>query len=318
METTSVILAAIQAADTIIIHRHQRPDPDALGSQFGLRTLIKAAFPTKKVYAVGDVPTDLAWLGLPDQVADATFANALVIVVDTANTERIDDGRYLQGRELIKIDHHPNDDAFGDPQWVLPEASSTSELIMDLVNASNGQLPLTAKAARLLYAGIVGDTGRFLYPATSAHTLQIASQLLATGIDAAEVSRHETELSRGVGRLMGDVLTDLEIDANGAAYFVATQERLTALNVTTSEAHAVVSTPGRLEDVIAWLLVVENADGTFRVHLRSKGPVINGLAKGHHGGGHDLASGANAADQNELMVMKTELANLVQNWRANQ
>ena len=123
------IIEKIQAYDTIIIHRHQNPDPDAIGSQVGLRDLLRTHFPQKRVLATGyDEPT-LTWLAEMDTVSDEDYAGALVIVCDTANTPRIDDKRYTNGDFLIKIDHHPNDDAYGDLLWVDTESSSTSELI---------------------------------------------------------------------------------------------------------------------------------------------------------------------------------------------
>ncbi|MYV16259.1 DHH family phosphoesterase [Furfurilactobacillus milii] len=315
MSDTTAIFNAIEQAKTIIIHRHQRPDPDALGSQFGLKLTLQHAFPGKQIFAVGTIPDDLGWLGQSDTVSDDQYADALVITVDTANTERIDDDRFDQGRQLVKIDHHPNDDNYGDLSWVLSDASSTSELIVDFIDAHQETLSLTRDAALLFYAGIVGDTGRFLYPATSAHTFAVASELLATGIDAAEVGRHENELSRGLGHLMGGVLANIEIDDFGAAHYVISQAQLASLSLAASEVQPLVSTPGRLADVRAWLLFVENPDGSYRVHLRSKGPAVNELAKAHHGGGHDLASGANAADQQEVDDMIASLSKLMQQWQ---
>ncbi len=111
-------------------------------------------------------------------IKDDVYQNALVIVTDTADTPRISDSRFNQGKMLIKIDHHPNDDAYGDLVWVDNQASSASELIYDLIAASDGVLTLSDKAARLLYAGIVGDTGRFLFNNTTPHTLQVAAELI--------------------------------------------------------------------------------------------------------------------------------------------
>ena len=96
-----------KAYDTIIIHRHQRPDPDAIGSQVGLKEILKTNFPDKKVLATGVNEPTLSWIAEMDEVADQNYEGALVIVTDTANTPRIDDKRYTSGDFLIKIDHHP-------------------------------------------------------------------------------------------------------------------------------------------------------------------------------------------------------------------
>ena len=94
----SIISEHIQKYETIIIHRHVRPDPDALGSQLGLKALIKQAFPEKKVYAVGEEEPSLAFFGKMDTIEDDVYKGALVIVCDTANTERISDQRYKLDR----------------------------------------------------------------------------------------------------------------------------------------------------------------------------------------------------------------------------
>lgn len=101
-----------------------------------------------------------------DVIDDGAYEQALVIVCDTANEERICDSRYRLGRKLIKIDHHPNDTPYGDIMWVDTDASSTSEMIYELYLAGKDDgLTMTAEAARLIYAGIVGDTGRFCFRA---------------------------------------------------------------------------------------------------------------------------------------------------------
>ena len=110
MEIFKQILHKIKEYDTIIIHRHMRPDPDALGSQVGLKKLLQVNFPEKQIKVAGTTEPSLAWLATMDEISDDDYKNALVIVCDTANTARIDDERYSKGDFLIKIDHHPNDD----------------------------------------------------------------------------------------------------------------------------------------------------------------------------------------------------------------
>src|SRR5699024_7840147 len=137
------------------------------------------------------------------EIDDTLYRHALVIVTDTANAPRVSDERYALGEKIIKIDHHPNDEPYGDLLWVNDQASSCSEIIADFWQLFPDELKMTQNAARLLYAGIVGDTGRFLYPSTSAHTLQIAAALIEFGFDHAGLNRRIEQVSKNVARLSG-------------------------------------------------------------------------------------------------------------------
>ncbi|PWF99583.1 DHH family phosphoesterase [Levilactobacillus bambusae] len=294
------ILAQIKQANTIIIHRHQRPDPDAIGSQLGLRDILRASFPNKMVLAVGKNYPGFAWMGEADTVEDDQYQNALVIVVDTANQPRVDDVRWNTGSGVIKIDHHPNEDPFGDLLWVEPEASSTSELIYDLCAAVKPELTISDDAARLLYAGIVGDTGRFMYPATTAHTHTVTAGLMTHQFSASEVNQEEDEISIPLARLSAYVYQNLNILDSGAAYLILSDEILAPFNLGDESTSAVVPLPGRIKEVLAWAIFVESKDHSYRIRLRSKGPSINELAKVYGGGGHALASGAVAKTDEEI------------------
>ena len=304
MEIFKQILHKIKEYDTIIIHRHMRPDPDALGSQVGLKKLLQVNFPEKKIKAAGKTEPTLAWLATMDEISDDDYKNALVIVCDTANTARIDDERYSKGDFLIKIDHHPNDDIYGDIAWVDTSSSSASELIA--LFALENHLKLDDYSAKLLYAGIVGDTGRFLYPATTARTMAIASKLREYPFNFAALARKMDSFSYQIAKLQGYVYDHLEVDENGAARVVLTRKILDEFNVTDAESSAIVGTPGRIDCVESWAIFVEQPEGHYRVRLRSKSIVINEIAKRHDGGGHPLASGANSysLDENEQIYQE--------------
>ncbi|UQS82453.1 bifunctional oligoribonuclease/PAP phosphatase NrnA [Bombilactobacillus folatiphilus] len=307
MNTFGEILDQIQKYDRIIIHRHENPDPDALGSQLGLATSIRAAYPDKTVLLAGDSVGDLDWLSTMDQIEDQQYPGALVIVVDTANRPRISDQRYDQGACLIKIDHHPDVDPYGYLRYVNTSASSCSEIIGDLINSAGHRLCLTDQGARALYAGIVGDTGRFMYDATTSHTLALAAQLIGYRFDAPALNRHMGQITLNQAKLQGYVFEHLELAPNGAALTVIPAEILAKLELTQADAHAVVTTPGRLQGVLAWVIAVAKPEGGYRIHLRSKAVVINDLAALHDGGGHPLASGANAQDLVEVQQIFTQL-----------
>ncbi|EMB66307.1 bifunctional oligoribonuclease/PAP phosphatase NrnA [Streptococcus mutans] len=309
MTAFKTILAKIKAYDTIIIHRHMKPDPDALGSQVGLKEVITSNFPQKTVKVTGYNEPSLSWLAQMDDVSDKDYEGALVIVVDTANRPRIDDQRYLNGNFLIKIDHHPDEDHYGDLSYVDTKASSASEIITDF--ALKNQLKLSDQAARLLYAGILGDTGRFLYPATTSKTFIIASELLKYDFDFAALARQMDSFPYKIAKLQAYVFENLEIDKNGAARIILSQKILKKFNLTDAETSAIVSSPGKIDTVQVWAIFVEQADGHYRVRLRSKSTVINEVAKRHAGGGHPLASGANSYSLAENEDIYQELKNLL-------
>lgn len=301
------IFSTIKKYETIIIHRHQRPDPDAIGSQVGLAEILRASFPDKQVYQVGGPVEGLEFLALMNDIEDSVYKGALVIATDTANSPRISDDRYSLGEQLIKIDHHPNDEPYGDLVWVNTGASSCSEMIVDFYNAFQDELVMTDNAARLLYAGIVGDTGRFLYPATTPHTLETAAELRNYSFDATGLNRKLEEMSLSVAKLAGHVYESLTVDEQGAAQVIISDTLLQKNGIVDAQTAAIVALPGVIDEVLAWGIFVQQPEGYYRVRLRSKGPVINEIAKRHHGGGHPLASGANARDLDEVNLICQEI-----------
>lgn len=313
MTTMEEIIAAIKEYERIIIHRHKRPDPDAIGSQVGLAEVLRHNFPEKEVYQVGGSVEGLEFLASMETIEDSLYQGALVIVTDTANSPRISDDRFSLGDKLIKIDHHPNDDPYGDIVWVKTDASSCSEMIADL--AFEHDLKLSENAARLLYGGIVGDTGRFLYPATTSHTLRVAAKLVDHKFDATKLNREIEQISLKVAKLSGYLYQNLEVDENGAGQVVLSQEIMKKYDIVDSETSSLVPLPGVIDNVMAWGLFVEQPEGYYRVRLRSKGPIINELAKKHHGGGHPLASGANAYDDHERLEIYQELQKLCAEYK---
>lgn len=315
MEVVKEILTKIKAYQTILIHRHQRPDPDAIGSQVGLAEILRASFPDKMIYQVGGPVEGLEFLAEMDEVSDETYQNALVIVTDTANSPRISDDRYKLGAELIKIDHHPNDEPYGDLVWVNTKASSCSEIIADFYTLNQEELTMNDEAARLLYAGIIGDTGRFLYPATTPHTLEVAANLMTYDFNTAELNRELEQIPMSVAKLAGYVYQNIVVDEYGAASVKLPQTLLKEYGIVDSETAAIVSLPGVIDEVLAWGIFVEQPEGYYRVRLRSKGPVINELAKKHHGGGHPLASGANAKDLDEAAEIYQEIQQLCKDYK---
>lgn len=307
------ILSAIQSYETIIIHRHVRPDPDAIGSQNALKEMIQLSYPNKKVYAVGEEDEAFTFLASMDDISDETYEGALVIVCDTANTSRVSDQRYTLGEKIIKIDHHPNEDPYGHINWVDTNASSTSEMIYELfLFAKNEPFQMNQNAARLIYAGIVGDTGRFLYPSTNNKTFFYASELIDYDFDRTELYDGLYGIDLNIARLRGHVLQQLKVSEYGTSVMKLTKETLDKYGVKPIETSNLVGAFGDIKGLKAWVMFIEE-DDLIRVRLRSKGPVINTLASKYNGGGHPLASGATVYSWEEAEKLAAELNEICKN-----
>ncbi|WP_096202698.1 DHH family phosphoesterase [Bacillus sp. FJAT-45350] len=302
------IIEKIEKYEKIIIHRHERPDPDALGSQGGLAEIIQYNYPSKTVYVVGEEEPSLLYLNQMDTIEDKEFEGALIIVSDTANTERVSDQRYSKGAFLIKVDHHPNEEPYGDIVWVDTTFSSASEMIIELYKAGQEKgWKLNEKAAFLLYAGIVGDTGRFRFPNTTGQTHRYVSELVDMGIDQSAFYTELYKRDLKMKRLEGYVLQNFEVVGGIIGVMNLSKEKLAEFNVSTSESSQLVGCFSDVEGLKAWVFFVEDEDGEIRVRLRSKGPVINKIAQKYHGGGHPMASGAKAFSWEETKDIIADL-----------
>ena len=127
------ILQLIQAHDTIILHRHNKPDGDAMGSQIGMKHILMENFPEKKIYAVGD---DARFFGFMDdskmdEIPDSTYENALAIILDCGASGLISDGRYTTAAKTARIDHHIFCETIADEEVVDTSYESCCGMVAD-------------------------------------------------------------------------------------------------------------------------------------------------------------------------------------------
>ena len=152
--------------------------------------------------------------------------------------------------------------------------------------------------AKLLYAGIIGDTGRFLFPSTTQKTFDVAGELIKYDFDRNELHNGMYEMDRKLLHLQGYMYQNFQMNENGAAFVKITQDILAKFDVTATDTSLLVGSLGNVKGIKAWVILIEEA-AEIRVRLRSKGPVINTLAKEFGGGGHPMASGAVAYSWDE-------------------
>lgn len=292
METVQKkIVDAIQKHSTIIIHRHINPDLDAMGSQAGLQRTLQHSFPDKNVYAVGNDEKSLLFINKMDVIPDDTYKEALVIVCDTAETSRICDKRFSHGAMLIKIDHHPDLEQYGDISWVDPSYSSASEMLVDLFMEYPDVFQMNKEAAGALYAGIIGDTGRMLNGTVTPRTLKAVKALRKFHFQPERIHNELNKKSSGVARLREAILRTFKVTEHGVAYIFLTEEKLAAYGVDRAEAANLVNVLSSMARVRIWVFFIEYQN-EIRVRIRSRNIPIDDIARRFGGGGHSFAAGA--------------------------
>ena len=308
------VLSLIKKYDKIVIFRHEMPDYDALGTQMGLATWLKENFKEKEIHVTGQNHVCFTPRLYPymEEMEDAWFENNefLAIVVDTGNTARISDKRYQKAKNIIKIDHHPNKEPYGDIVIVNDELASCAELVANMLVYFNKKL--SKEAAHYFYSGIAGDSGRFLYNSTSAHTFAIAQILIETGFNLSkDVYQKMYQKNIDDLKVTAYVLNDFKVSKGGVAYYVLPSDVQEKLKITTERGKENVNLFANIEGINAWCSITEDSkEGLWRVSIRSKETPINGVAQMFEGGGHDQASGCKLHDIKDLPKLIAELDKL--------
>jgi len=295
----------IAEADTIMLFRHIRVDGDCVGATKGLKEIILATWPEKQVYLIDDERSDyLAFLGPDDEpVADDVYANALGIVIDVGNRDRISNQKFHLCREIIKIDHHIERDPYGDINWVEDWRSSACEMIAAFYETFRTQLKINTFAAECLFAGMVTDTGRFMYEGVTGDTLRLAGLMLEQGIDTQTMYAHLYLRTFDELKFKAQIYENMQLSPNGIAWIHVTEEMQQRFGLTFETACTAISSLSDIRGVLCWLAFIDAKNGEIRVRLRSRFAAINGIAEKYRGGGHACASGATVYSAEEMQAL---------------
>ncbi len=300
------ILNKIKAYDTIIIHRHIRPDGDCMGSTLGLRSILRNSFPNKRILSAGyDTVKYLDFLGKEDVVPEEYYQDALVIVVDTSNASRIAGGNYNKGKELIKMDHHIETEKYGMINYVRESFPSTSILIMDFFETFKSELKMDVEGARALYVATITDTGRFRYNSVNGDTLRLAGNMLDYGFNTDDIYANLHIKDKEILKLQGYVLNHFKTSPNGVSYIYLNERIQKKFGVSNEDASALVNVLDSIRGSLIWILFID-IEGVIRVRLRSRYTGVVEIAQRYNGGGHFQASGAMAKNKREMKQMVKE------------
>lgn len=313
------ILDKIKQYDRIIVTRHFRPDGDAIGSSKGLARMLKLSFPQKEVYVINEDSSQyLAFLGGEDApIEDDKYSDALVIVCDTATTDRISNKKFALAKEIVKIDHHIDVKPYGDLSWVEEERSSLCEMIADFWLTFKDELTLDKEGATYIFTGMVTDSGRFKFSSVDGETMRRAGALLDLGIDTEWIYANLNLDDFNVFKFEAYVYKKMKVTTDGVAYIYVDKAMQRKFKLTNEQASNVVSYLDSIKGAIVWLAFIENADGSVRVRLRSRFVTINTLAENYGGGGHDRACGATVHSKKEMKQMLSDANEIVKNYKEN-
>lgn len=292
MDTTG-LLEQIEKAEIITLYRHENPDCDAVGSQWGLKNWICENWPEKQVYALGSEQCTQGEWPRSDEADDALIGKSLAIVLDTANIARVDDQRFLKARYVIKVDHHPNREPFGDSMLVNDKAAATCEILARFM-ASCSQQKVSRKTAEYLYQGLLTDTLNFTTSNTTPDTLRAAAWLASFHVDIPALGRKLFDRSLNGFRFSGYIRTHVKMLGDHLAYEIIPLADQEAGHMSASKARSFVDELGHVREFEIWCLFTEkNTDGRtlYDGSLRSKTITINDVAEKYGGGGHKNASG---------------------------
>ena len=297
----------IQKAETVILHRHNMPDGDAVGAQVGLRNILKDNFPEKRIYIVGDPASRFAYVpgSAPQTVPDEVFADALCIILDCGAKSMISDPRWEQAPATLRFDHHLFQETVAQVDIVDPGFESTCGLVTDFALSTG--LTVTARSALPLYLGMVTDSGRFRYDSTTPRTLRLAAELLSHGIDTNELYRNLYSSTIEEVRQRALFTMKIRYTEAGVAYLYNTAAEIAELGMSLFDvSRGMIGVMSDLKGVDIWANFTESPDGLL-AELRSSRYNIQPIAVKYGGGGHEKACGATLKDADEMKALLADL-----------
>ncbi len=307
------ILTKIKAYDTIILHRHSKPDGDAMGSQIGLKHILQKNFPEKTVYAVGDDPRFFSFMddSSMDEIPDSAYENALAVILDCGSSALISDSRYSTAKETVRIDHHIFGQTIAGTEVVDTGFESCCGMVAAFAKESG--LGLDPIAAKSLYTGIVTDSGRFRYDGTTARTHSLVSWLLEQNFDTGEVFRNLYADSYESKKLKAQFILKIQFTPGGNAYIYTTKEEFAGYGVDLfTISRGMTNTMADMKGVDIWANFTETENGVL-CELRSSRHTIQPIAVKYGGGGHAKACGCTVPDRETVMALLNDLDKIGEN-----
>ena len=313
-----------------LILSHQGPDGDSIGSSVSLSLYLNKIGINNKIIFPDPYPSFYSWVnGITNSIIasenlelidDLFNKSDLIICLDFNHRKRVGTNLSpflinLSEKHVIVIDHHTNPENFGDSEIIDSNASSTCELVFNLIK-SNGDLDLIdIPIAESIYIGLITDTGSFKYSSVSSSTHLIASSLKEIGLNHANIHNNIFD-QNSVSKinLLGYALQKIKIDKiSSLAYLVLSQKELEQFNFQKGDSEGFVNYCLSIKNIKNAVFLREDKN-LIKISLRSKGDVkMNEFShKFYAGGSHQSAAGA-AVESNDI---NTVTKKLIENFRS--
>lgn len=291
------IYEEVKNAATIGISGHVRPDGDCIGSAMGLYLYLKKACPMATVQVMLEEPADVfnCLKGIDEIHTDfSTDVDAfdVFIVVDAEKGRTGEAEKYFdKAKKTINIDHHISNSGSGDVNYIVPDASSSSELVYQVIGDKS---MLDAEIAKALYMGIVHDTGVFQYSNTSPETLKTAAELVAYGFDFSKlIDETFYEKTYVQNQILGRALLESILFMEGKCVVSMVDKK--TMNFYQAKPHdleGIVNQLRNTKGVECAIFMYQTDTLEYKVSLRSNGKVdVAKVAAFFGGGGHVRAAG---------------------------
>lgn len=293
-------------SEDIYVLGHVNPDGDCIGATLALAMLLnKRGFKAKIL--LKDIPSTYNFLPISEWVTDKEPSKMdLMLVLDSGDVTRLGEFQAWveKAKVVVNIDHHISNTRFGHHNHVVSTASSTSEIIYDMMEDQN---LLDINIAIALYTGIIYDTGVFKHSSTTEHTHVIAGKLITFGFDFTEIINKLFAYKSLTGlKAQSKAIENIQMfSLDKIAVTYLTRNEIQSLNATKKHTENIVQMMNEIENVECAVFIYETDLNEHKVSLRSKGHVdVCEVAKRFGGGGHVKASGFSLEGHLSTVIQK--------------
>lgn len=319
----NILNKMLMGAGSVAIGGHARPDGDCVGSCLGLYQYIRENCKDKRVDVyLEEIPESFQFIEaakeIRHEIPEEQTVYDLFICLDCGDKDRLEFSVPLfdAAKHTLCVDHHISNRGFAEENYVVPDASSTSELICRLLEEDK----ISLETASSLYLGIVHDTGVFQYSCTSPETMRIAAGLLEKGVDGPKIIQDTFyEKTYAQNQILGRALLESIVFMDGACIASYVKKNVMEFyGVTPKDLEGIVSQLRVTKGVEVAIFMYEQKANIYKVSLRSKDKIdVSRIAQYFGGGGHRKAAGFtmhgsphdvlnNLSEQIELQMRKTE------------